>query len=131
MWGTPCGEKSSLLKSNVFRYAPEPEPEPEQAVFEIPDDLSPNTQQAIRNMLEEEENIKRKEKQEETMTMDFLKEESKHNQKILDEKRYVCDICFGETRIDDIYILEECFHRYCRECLGDYCKTQIVGGNTR
>lgn len=109
-------------------YAPEPEPE---QVFEIPDNLSPNTQQAIRNMLEEEESIKRKDEQEETMTLQFLKEESKHNQKILDEKRYVCDICFGETSIDEIYILEDCFHRYCRECLGDHCKSQIVGGNTR
>lgn len=30
-----------------------------------------------------------------------------------------------------MYTLEECFHRFCRECITEHCRSQINDGNTR
>lgn len=96
------------------------------------DVVSPETERAIQSILDEEKaECERQAKLQEKMTMEFLMEEAKEKQKELDQKTYQCDICFDESKIDQIYILEECFHRYCRECLSDHCKTHILDGNTR
>jgi hypothetical protein len=96
------------------------------------EDMDDATALAIRTMLAEEnreaQNIL---KEQEAMTLNFLQEESKQRQIELDNKLYTCNICFDDLKIADIYILEDCEHRFCRECLGETCKAQINDGNTR
>ena len=41
----------------------------------------------------------------------------KQAQQILDSKTYSCGICFSDCRIEEMYTLEECFHRFCHECV--------------
>jgi len=40
-------------------------------------------------------------------------------------------ICLDEFKIGDMYIFDECYHRFCKSCLGDYFKSKIVEGTTR
>lgn len=38
---------------------------------------------------------------------------------------FPCDICMDEHPAEEIYIIDECDHRFCRECMGEYVKLKI------
>ena len=44
----------------------------------------------------------------------LLEQDKKERQQELEVKTYMCAICFGDYGIEEIYILDGCFHRYCR-----------------
>ncbi len=67
---------------------------------------------------------------EDRLTREFLEAEWRANQKLLDEKVYSCGICFCEEKIEDIYVLDDCFHRFCLLCMKEHCQAQISNGNT-
>ncbi len=95
-------------------------------------DLTKSTELAIKQALYEEYTEKeRLRRDEEAMTLAFLKQESAVKQKELDSKTYSCGICFGDCRIEEMYTLEDCFHRFCHECVREHVKGQINDGNTR
>lgn len=119
-------------RTAVFKKSPKPCILSEESDDIVIDIVSPETERAIQRVLDEENTERNRIIQlEEKMTMEFLMEESKEKQKELDQCTYECSICLDDLKIDQIYILEECFHRYCRQCLNDHCKTQIQDGNTR
>jgi hypothetical protein len=80
---------------------------------------------------QEREGQVEKQRLEEELTMRFLKDESERKQKELDKKTYECDICLSEITIEQLYILEECFHRYCKDCIADHCLSGINNGKVR
>eukprot|EP01080_Neovahlkampfia_damariscottae_P001708 gene1708-477_t len=41
-----------------------------------------------------------------------------------------CSICFDEISSKDIYIMDECDHKFCRECLIEYITSKIKSGET-
>ena len=95
-----------------------------------------NNAEKLTYELFEEENLlceeaHKRAREEEELTLKYLLEETKQKQIELDNKTYQCIICFEDLKIDQIYILEECHHRYCHTCLGEHCKSQIQDGNTR
>ena len=75
-------------------------------------DLTQSTELAIKRMLWEEEEERRKAvEREEELTTKYLMEEQKKRQAALDQKKYDCGICFSECNIEEMYILEDCFHK--------------------
>lgn len=102
----------------------------------IPEDMREGLTQSLeadlrRVLWEEQVQRERDRRQEEELTQKFLQEEQRRAQAELDAKRYECGICLAECRIEEMYTLEECFHRFCRECISDHCRTHINDGNTR
>lgn len=42
-----------------------------------------------------------------------------------DKKTFYCEICYSEANIDQIAILQQCGHYFCRTCLEDYYKYMV------
>jgi hypothetical protein len=42
-----------------------------------------------------------------------------------DQRTYGCVICLGESTIDEVYIVDECNHRFCRGCILGHIKSSI------
>eukprot|EP01100_Stratorugosa_tubuloviscum_P001772 TRINITY_DN139_c4_g1_i1.p1 TRINITY_DN139_c4_g1~~TRINITY_DN139_c4_g1_i1.p1 ORF type:complete len:726 (+),score=250.22 TRINITY_DN139_c4_g1_i1:68-2179(+) len=61
----------------------------------------------------------------------IMEEERKEREKELETKTYICPICEGDYPIEEFYLLDECNHRICLECLGQYLKTKIVEGEVK
>lgn len=59
----------------------------------------------------------------------LLQEDQQLKEKELNAKSYMCSICSDEYPIEDIYVLDDCFHRFCFACLAAYVKTSILDGN--
>eukprot|EP01090_Pellita_catalonica_P002670 TRINITY_DN12242_c0_g1_i1.p1 TRINITY_DN12242_c0_g1~~TRINITY_DN12242_c0_g1_i1.p1 ORF type:complete len:237 (-),score=31.49 TRINITY_DN12242_c0_g1_i1:84-731(-) len=45
-------------------------------------------------------------------------------------KEYECPICCCDYKIQEMYTLDNCFHRYCFECLGEFLKVKIMESET-
>ncbi|KAL6042367.1 E3 ubiquitin-protein ligase arih2 [Balamuthia mandrillaris] len=67
----------------------------------------------------------------EELLKQLLRVEQEQKQKELEEKTYTCLICLDEVTIADIYIMEECYHKFCKDCLGMHFASNIKDGNTR
>ncbi len=53
-----------------------------------------------------------------------------HDLEEADEKELLdCPVCFVSLAYSDSLRLEQCGHRFCRECLFTHCNTKIQGGN--
>eukprot|EP00727_Mastigamoeba_balamuthi_P007458 m51a1_g3332 putative ibr domain containing protein (395) ;mRNA; f:373748-375750 len=92
----------------------------------------PETQELILRMLKEEaEAARTKAEEEEKKFMEFMEKEQQERQKELDSKTYPCLICGDDLPIDKVYILDECCHRFCRDCLEGYFSSKICEGVTR
>ncbi|KAH3732776.1 ubiquitin-protein ligase [Pelomyxa schiedti] len=94
------------------------------------------SQQAILALLREEAEEERRRKAEESAQEEaafklFIQQEQRARQAELDAMNYPCAICGDSFKIDNIYILEECFHKFCVECLEGHFTTQITDGNVR
>jgi len=90
----------------------------------------------IQELLEREQReIDKKRREDEEMNERMLKmvleEEKRRKQEELENKTYLCEICFSDCKIEEIYILEECHHRFCKECMGMHFKTNIENGNVK
>lgn len=46
-------------------------------------------------------------------------------------RKYSCTICGDSFALDGMYVLDDCSHRYCRECLNGYLLSKINDGRTR
>ncbi|KAL6066785.1 RBR-type E3 ubiquitin transferase [Balamuthia mandrillaris] len=70
-------------------------------------------------------------RQEEELTMKFLEEERLERQREAEEREYSCPICYCDYKIAEMYTLDQCFHRFCFECIGQYLKVKIEEGQVR
>jgi len=82
-------------------------------------------------MLEETNNNKNTDLENEMLIKQLLEGDRKRLQDELDQKRYPCLICDEEYTIDNIYLLDNCNHRYCRDCLEQMLKTKINDGKVQ
>jgi len=89
------------------------------------------TQQLIKQLLSEETNNKKEELESEELIKRLIEEDKKRLQEELDKKRYQCLICDEEYIIEYIYVLDNCNHRYCLDCLGQMLKTKIKDGRVQ
>lgn len=56
------------------------------------------------------------ERKNEELTRKLLEEERQKREDELKKKRYICTICYSNDKKDtDLYILDECNHRFCRD----------------
>jgi len=49
----------------------------------------------------------------------------------LQDKRYLCPICDEQYLINEIYLLDNCNHKYCRQCLEMMLQLKIKEGQTQ
>eukprot|EP01102_Stenamoeba_stenopodia_P016296 TRINITY_DN5678_c0_g1_i1.p1 TRINITY_DN5678_c0_g1~~TRINITY_DN5678_c0_g1_i1.p1 ORF type:complete len:591 (+),score=97.65 TRINITY_DN5678_c0_g1_i1:108-1775(+) len=49
----------------------------------------------------------------------------------LGSKEYTCPVCYSDYGIEDMYVIDECYHRFCFGCIGHYIKEQINQGNCK
>jgi len=61
----------------------------------------------------------------------ILDEERNIREEELKQKTYTCLICFTDLKIEEMYTLDECNHRYCFECLKGFFISKINDGHTR
>jgi hypothetical protein len=54
-----------------------------------------------------------KQRANERMINQLLEEDRRERERALKNKTYQCPVCFVEYHIEDIYLLDECFHRFC------------------
>eukprot|EP01130_Rhizamoeba_saxonica_P004154 TRINITY_DN170_c0_g1_i1.p1 TRINITY_DN170_c0_g1~~TRINITY_DN170_c0_g1_i1.p1 ORF type:complete len:507 (-),score=106.68 TRINITY_DN170_c0_g1_i1:453-1973(-) len=76
----------------------------------------------IARQIEEDEERKRLEEERATQALieSLLaedEEERRRRQEEVDNRTYTCPICFDDFGIEEIYLIDGCFHRYCRVCL--------------
>lgn len=46
-----------------------------------------------------------------------------------DSSNIGCQICFGYVPVSETYELENCHHRFCKECLYNYVRFKVIDGN--
>ncbi|KAN0025751.1 hypothetical protein ACTFIU_005414 [Dictyostelium citrinum] len=96
-----------------------------------------NDSEYIKRLLEQEQNeLERKRRDEElmekVMLKRFLEEEKIKKDLELENKRYTCEICFSDDLpLDKIYTLDDCHHRFCKECLTQHFKSKIFDGDCK
>ncbi|EGC32427.1 hypothetical protein DICPUDRAFT_89217 [Dictyostelium purpureum] len=74
-------------------------------------------------------NFKSKEDEEnEKLFKEFMKNEQSQNEIANRSKSHYCDICFMDLPIEDFYILDECNHKFCNDCLSTHYTIQIRSG---
>jgi hypothetical protein len=44
------------------------------------------------------------------------------------QEKFECVICRDEQLVDDVALLEECGHKFCRECLRNYIGSRLEDG---
>eukprot|EP01104_Vermistella_antarctica_P011992 TRINITY_DN339_c2_g1_i1.p1 TRINITY_DN339_c2_g1~~TRINITY_DN339_c2_g1_i1.p1 ORF type:complete len:494 (-),score=96.47 TRINITY_DN339_c2_g1_i1:194-1675(-) len=54
--------------------------------------------------------------------------EGRRRDEAIRNKRYKCDVCLLDKKVEEIYIIDECFHRYCIECLSAFFTVKIENG---
>lgn len=50
-------------------------------------------------------------------------------QREIEERTYPCAICLADVTVSELYIVDECHHRFCRECILGHAKAQIRDSN--
>ena len=55
----------------------------------------------------------------------------RERQEELANKRYDCPVCFDEFKIEEMYTLDECAHRFCFDCLKGHFHTNISDHNIK
>merc|ERR1712137_1096989 len=65
----------------------------------------------------------------ELLLQKLLEEERIEREKELANKTYECPICFCDFTVSEMYVLDECFHKYCAECLKHYIINSMNDGN--
>jgi len=80
----------------------------------------------------EENNRKQKEEEDsEAFIRQLLDEEKRKLQDELDHKHYLCLICGDEYSIENIYVLDNCNHKYCIDCLEQMLMVKINDGSVQ
>ncbi|KAK5580632.1 hypothetical protein RB653_000654 [Dictyostelium firmibasis] len=64
----------------------------------------------------------------ERLFKEFMENESKQSEIKNNEKRHLCMVCYCDLPITDFYILDECNHKYCNDCLNAHYTMQVRGG---
>jgi len=88
----------------------------------------------LASKLEKDDRAKRQKEEEQRdhkLVMELIEKEKKERQKILDSKVYNCEICFSEYKIESMYTLDECCHRFCFDCLREYFRIKIEDGQVK
>lgn len=55
----------------------------------------------------------------------LLNEDRRRLQEELDKKTYPCGICLEDNTISDVFVLDGCYHKFCRKCLSDWASSRI------
>jgi hypothetical protein len=91
-------------------------------------------QEFIRKMLMEEEKTGTRGPQDDTdeetrkLIESLMAEDRKRLQVEAESKEYDCPICFDNFTIERMFVLDNCFHKYCRDCLSDMMHVKINEG---
>ncbi|KYQ89364.1 hypothetical protein DLAC_10027 [Tieghemostelium lacteum] len=56
---------------------------------------------------------------------EFMKSEQQQLEKQHNKKTYECSICYDELTIKDFYIMDECNHKFCIDCLHGHYRSQV------
>ncbi|EFA81173.1 hypothetical protein PPL_06010 [Heterostelium album PN500] len=64
----------------------------------------------------------------ERLLMAMLKAEQEEQEKVNRSKKHYCSICLDDLEIDKFYIVDECEHRFCTECIIAHAKQQLYMG---
>ncbi|KYR00172.1 hypothetical protein DLAC_03326 [Tieghemostelium lacteum] len=59
---------------------------------------------------------------------EFMKSEQEKLEKGHNERSYLCSICYDDLPIQDFYIMDECYHRFCIDCIQQHYLSQIRSG---
>jgi hypothetical protein len=70
-------------------------------------------------------------KDEEALTMKLLQEEREAAQAALDAKTYECPSCWSDWPLADMFSMDQCSHKFCIGCMGDYFTSKITQGEAR
>jgi hypothetical protein len=125
-----------LLSDPTFETCPtQPMPCPIQTTVKLTQSEEELlSKQYIENLLKQEEEEHRRKRMEkelenERLTWDMLQKEREQREKELKNKRYTCNICLSnEKRIEEMYTLDECWHRFCFDCLREFIVGKIRDG---
>jgi len=58
----------------------------------------------------------------------LLETEKREREAALERKTYECAICCTDYKVDQIYIVDICSHKFCRDCLQQYLQVKIGEG---
>ncbi|KAF2076028.1 hypothetical protein CYY_002688 [Polysphondylium violaceum] len=61
----------------------------------------------------------------EKLFKEFMKNEQAEIEKGYQKQKHSCSICFDDLTIDQFYIVDECEHRFCIDCLRGHYEAQI------
>eukprot|EP01107_Rhizomastix_libera_P014561 TRINITY_DN471_c0_g2_i2.p1 TRINITY_DN471_c0_g2~~TRINITY_DN471_c0_g2_i2.p1 ORF type:complete len:377 (+),score=95.05 TRINITY_DN471_c0_g2_i2:409-1539(+) len=75
---------------------------------------------------EEQKEMLAKKKRQEDEDAAYIK---KMLQQELDSKTYGCLVCFDEFKIEEMYTVDDCDHRFCWDCILSQVRTQVDSGN--
>ncbi|KAN0048198.1 hypothetical protein ACTA71_002593 [Dictyostelium dimigraforme] len=64
----------------------------------------------------------------ERLFQEFMENESKQSEIKNSKKTHLCLVCYCELPITDFYILDECNHKYCNDCLNAHYTMQVRSG---
>eukprot|EP01132_Coremiostelium_polycephalum_P001429 gene1429-1803_t len=69
--------------------------------------------------------LQEEEDENERLFKEFMKNEQNQLEEEHRNRLHECSICYSELTIGDFYIMDECEHRFCRDCLVYHYKTQV------
>jgi hypothetical protein len=84
----------------------------EEAAFRRRDDEDASSRALAEALLAEEKQFQKRATEEEEATRKLLEAERLQRQRDLDNKMYACGICFCDYKIDAMYTLDDCSHRF-------------------
>ncbi|KAN0042070.1 hypothetical protein ACTFIV_004629 [Dictyostelium citrinum] len=64
----------------------------------------------------------------ERLFKEFMENELKQSEIKNSKKTHLCMVCYCELPITDFYILDECNHKYCNDCLNTHYTMQVRSG---
>ncbi|EGG16499.1 hypothetical protein DFA_09037 [Cavenderia fasciculata] len=73
--------------------------------------------------------LKREEQENERLLLELLnKENDETNSQVNEKKQHTCSICYCDNLIGEFYIMDECEHRFCLDCVKQNYEYQINSG---
>ena len=97
----------------------------------IEEDNERKTKELLELWKKEEEDQKHKERIAEEAARKLQEQFDIERQRELENKKYDCQICFDSYKIDEMYTLDECSHRFCFDCLKGHMDAHINDGNIK
>lgn len=89
------------------------------------------TQELLKKWEKEEYERRKREKMAEEAAIKLQEQFNEERQLELENKEYGCEICLDSYKIEEMYTLDECSHRFCFDCLKGHTEAQINENNAK